>query len=80
MSALISVIIPIYKVETYLDECIASVVSQTYRNLEIILVDDGSTDGSAEICDAYAQKDMRVRVLHKPNGGQSTARNCGLPL
>ena len=80
MSALISVIIPIYKVETYLDECIASVVSQTYRNLEIILVDDGSPDNCPRMCDEWANMDNRVRVIHKTNGGLSDARNAGIDV
>lgn len=80
MEPMISVIVPIYNTKDYLCACVDSILAQTYPNIEIILVDDGSTDGSAEICDAYAQKDMRVRVLHKPNGGQSTARNCGLEI
>ena len=75
---LVSVIIPVYNVEQYLDECVQSVLCQTYRNLEIILVDDGSTDRSGVICDEYAQKDDRVRVIHKKNGGASSARNVGL--
>jgi glycosyltransferase involved in cell wall biosynthesis len=72
------VIIPVYKVEQYLDECVASVVNQTYRNLEIILVDDGSPDACPAMCDAWAEKDSRIRVIHKENGGLSTARNAGI--
>lgn len=75
---MISVIVPIYKVEKYLDQCIASIVSQTYPNLEIILVDDGSPDHCPEICDRWAEKDARIKVLHKENGGLSDARNAGL--
>lgn len=75
---LISIIIPVYNVENYLDQCIHSVVNQTYRNLEIILVDDGSTDYSGQICDVWAEKDRRIRVIHKQNGGLSDARNVGL--
>lgn len=75
---LISVIIPVYKVEEYLEECVDSVLSQTYHELEVLLVDDGSPDRCPEICDAYAKKDKRVRVIHKPNGGLSDARNTGL--
>lgn len=75
---LISIIVPIYKVEKYLDECIRSVVSQTYKNIEIILVDDGSPDSCPGICDAWAEKDSRIRVIHKENGGLSDARNVGM--
>lgn len=75
---LISVIIPLYNVEAYLPKCIESVQLQTYTNLEIILVDDGSTDGSSAICDTFAQTDARIKVIHKENGGVSDARNTGL--
>lgn len=75
---LISVIIPVYNVEPYLRRCLDSVVSQTYKNLEIILVDDGSPDRSPEICDEYAEKDLRIKVIHKKNGGQAEARNKGI--
>ena len=74
----ISVIIPVYNVENELERCLKSVQGQTYQNIEIILVDDGSTDSSPVICDAYARKDERIRVLHKTNGGLSDARNHGL--
>lgn len=77
-SKTVSVIIPVYKVEKYLSKCIASVVEQTYRKLEIILVDDGSPDHCGEICDEWAEKDSRIRVIHKKNGGLSDARNSGL--
>lgn len=77
---LVSVIIPIYKVEPYLCECVDSVINQTYKNLEIILVDDGSPDKCPEICDEYAQKDSRIKVIHKPNGGLSDARNAGIEV
>lgn len=75
---LISVIMPIYKVEDYLDKCIQSIVSQTYTNLEIILVDDGSPDKCPEICDEWEKKDERIKVYHKKNGGLSDARNYGI--
>lgn len=74
----ISVIIPIYKVEKYLDKCLESVVNQTYKNLEIILVDDGSPDNCPKICDSWAEKDSRIKVIHKKNGGLSDARNVGI--
>lgn len=77
---LISVIIPVYNVEEYLHECVDSVINQTYRNLEIILVDDGSTDSSGKICDEYAEKDSRVIVVHKTNSGPSKTRNNGLKI
>lgn len=77
---LISVIVPVYKVEKYLNRCIESIVSQTYRNLEIILVDDGSPDNSRLICDEWTQKDERIRVIHKKNGGLSDARNVGMAM
>lgn len=75
---LISVIVPVYQVQDYLAECIDSLLVQTYTNLEILLVDDGSTDSSGEICDRYAAKDDRVRVIHQENQGPSVARNAGL--
>ena len=74
----ISVIIPVYNVAPYLDQCLESVCGQTYRNLEILLIDDGSTDESGAICDMWAEKDARIRVIHKENGGVSSARNEGL--
>lgn len=77
---LLSVIVPVYNVEQYLHQCVDSIIGQTYQNLEIILVNDGSTDGSGAICDDYAAKDSRVRVIHKENGGLSSARNAGLEL
>lgn len=76
----ISVIVPIYKVEDYLHRCIDSIINQTYTNLEIILVDDGSPDNCPMICDEYAEKDSRIRVVHKKNGGLSDARNAGLDI
>lgn len=75
---LLSVIIPVYNVEEYLAKCLDSILGQTYQNLEVILVNDGSKDGSGSICDAYAQKDSRIRVIHKENGGLSSARNAGM--
>lgn len=80
MQSLISVIVPIYNVECYLNKCIESIIRQTYFNIEIILVDDGSTDGCPEICDQYMKKDSRIKVIHKKNGGLSDARNAGLDL
>lgn len=74
----ISVIVPVYKVEKYLDRCVESIVNQTYKNLEIILVDDGSPDNCPAMCDAWAKKDERIRVIHKENGGLSSARNAGI--
>lgn len=75
---LISVIIPVYNAELYLRRCIDSVLQQTYKNLEIILVDDGSTDRSGEICDSYCKENKNIRVIHKENGGTASARNSGL--
>lgn len=80
VNPLISVIVPVYNVAEYLPECVDSIISQTYTNLEIILVDDGSTDDCPRICDAYASKDSRIRVIHKENGGLSDARNAGLDI
>lgn len=80
MEDLISVIVPIYNVENYLGKCIDSIINQTYRNLEIILVDDGSPDNCGEICDQYASQDIRIRVIHKTNGGLSDARNAGMRI
>lgn len=77
---LISIIVPVYKVEPYLDKCISSIVNQTYKNLEIILVDDGSPDNCPTICDAWAKKDRRIRVIHQKNQGGGAARNAGLDL
>lgn len=78
MGELISVIVPIYRVENYLAQCIESIVNQTYRNLEIILVDDGSDDRCGEICDLYAERDSRIKVIHKKNGGADDARKVGI--
>ena len=74
---LVSVIIPVYKVENYLPMCVDSVLNQSYRNLEVILVDDGSPDDCPAICDEYAKKDKRIRVIHQKNAGLSMARNAG---
>lgn len=76
----ISVIVPVYNVAPYLKKCVDSIINQTFTDIEIILVDDGSTDESGTICDQYAQKDSRVKVIHKPNGGLSDARNSGLEV
>lgn len=75
---MISVIVPVYKVEKYLDHCVQSIVNQTYKDLEIILVDDGSPDRCPAMCDEWARKDARIKVIHKENGGVSSARNVGL--
>ena len=75
---LISVIVPVYNVEQYLKKCVDSIVNQTYKNLEIILVDDGATDSSGEICDELEKLDNRIKVYHKENGGLSDARNYGV--
>lgn len=77
---LVSIIIPIYNVENYLEQCIISVVHQTYKNLEIILVNDGSSDNSGKICDDFALMDKRIKVIHKMNGGLSSARNAGIDI
>ena len=75
---LVTIVVPVYNVEKYLNECVDSLLGQTYKNIEIILVDDGSTDKSGSICDAYAAADSRVKVIHKPNEGLGFARNTGL--
>ena len=80
MNDIVSIVVPIYRVEKYLSRCICSVLKQIYENIEIILVDDGSTDGSAKLCDEIACTDGRVRVIHKSNGGLSDARNAGLDI
>lgn len=78
MEELVTVIVPVYKVEQYLDNCINSIVKQTYENIEIFLVDDGSPDNCPKICDEWARKDKRIKVIHKENGGQGSARNVAL--
>ena len=80
MDSLISVIVPIYNVEKYLQKCVDSIINQTYKNLEIILVDDGSPDNCPKMCDDYAEKDSRIKVVHKENGGLSDARNVGMEV
>ncbi len=74
----ISVIVPVYNVEQYLPRCIDSILAQTFTDFELLLIDDGSRDNSGKICDEYAEKDSRIRVFHKENGGVSSARNVGL--
>ena len=80
MELLISVIIPVYNVEKYLPTCLDSITNQTYKNLEIILIDDGSTDSSGKICDAYSKFDKRIKIIHQKNQGVSAARNKGIDL
>lgn len=80
MNLLISIIVPVYNVEDYLKACLDSIINQTYKNLEIILIDDGSTDNSGKICDEYAGRDDRIRVIHNANQGVSHSRNCGLDI
>ena len=80
MSKKISIIVPIYNVEQYLDKCVESLVNQTYKNLEIILVDDGTKDKSGEMADLWSIKDDRIKVIHKKNGGLSDARNAGIKI
>ena len=80
MNSLISVIVPVYNIEKYIDKCVSSIVEQTYKNLEIILIDDGSSDSSPQKCDEWAKRDSRIKVIHKINGGVSTARNVGLDI
>ena len=80
MSQLISIIVPVYKTEKYLDRCVESIVNQTYTNLEIILVDDGSPDNCPKMCDEWAEKDDRIKVIHKVNDGLANARNSGIEM
>lgn len=77
---LISVIVPVYMVEMYLDKCVESILSQQNVQIEVILVDDGSTDRCSEMCDVWAKRDQRIKVIHKKNGGLSDARNVGLKI
>ena len=74
----ISIIVPVYKAEKYLNRCVDSILAQTFTDWELLLIDDGSPDRSGEICDEYAKKDSRIRVIHKENGGVSSARQRGL--
>lgn len=78
--SLVSVIVPVYNVEKWLSRCIDSILGQTYIDFEVLLIDDGSNDRSGSLCDEYAEKDSRVRVFHKPNGGVSSARNLALKM
>lgn len=80
MNEKITIIVPVYNVEDYLNRCVESILAQTHQNLQIILIDDGSTDASGEICDSFAQKDERVQVIHKSNGGPTSARKAGLAV
>lgn len=80
MKDLISVIVPVYNVKDYIKECLDSIINQTYKNIEIIIVDDGSTDSSGKICDEYAKKDKRIQVIHQPNSGLAASRNNGISL
>ena len=75
---LVSIIIPIYNIMDCLEKCVDSCINQTYKNIEILMVDDGSTDGTSELCDKLKEKDKRIRVFHKENGGSSSARNLGI--
>ena len=78
MSKLVSIIVPVYKVEQYLKRCMDSILNQTYKNIEVIMVNDGSPDNCPALCDEYEKIDSRVRVIHKENGGLSSARNVAL--
>ncbi|MFZ3577233.1 glycosyltransferase family 2 protein, partial [Virgibacillus sp. DJP39] len=76
----LSIIVPVYKVEQYLAKCIDSILNQTYKDFELILVNDGSPDNCSDICDSYMKKDNRIKVIHKANGGLSSARNAGIQI
>ena len=80
MSDLISIIVPVYNAGSYLEQCVRSILGQTVQHIEILLVDDGSTDGSAQLCDAFQQMDKRIQVLHQRNGGSVSARKTGLKM
>lgn len=80
LNGLVSIVVPVYNVENYIERCVQSIMTQTYSMIEVILVDDGSTDSSADLCEALADKDDRIKVIHKENGGLSSARNAALPL
>lgn len=80
MNPLLSIITPVFNVESYLDRCVLSILSQSYHDIELLLIDDGSTDGSSRMCDDWATKDNRIVVIHKKNGGVSSARNAGLDI
>lgn len=80
MNPKISIIVPVYKVEQYIEKCIQSILAQTFKDFELILIDDGSPDKCGEICDSYAKKDSRIKVIHKSNGGQASARNLGIDI
>lgn len=80
MHPLLSIIIPVYNAEKYISSCLNSILNQTYTNIEIIIIDDGSTDSSLKICNTFSQTDHRIKIYHKINGGQSSARNVGLKM
>lgn len=80
MERKVSIIVPVYNIEQYLNICLDSIIGQTYKNLEVLLIDDGSTDGSAQICDRYQEQDVRIKTIHKKNGGAADARNLALDI